>query len=91
MTALLAETGRARSKSKFNQSLKVMKKENTYMTVKIKGLHWSECQQVFIGCITWPEAVNMAKAQSNQVRLCTSPGYNNQGHYIQPDKYYTQV
>jgi len=66
-----------------------MKKDHTYMTVKILGLHWSECPQTYLGNIDWKTAVDIAKQQSAEVRLCHSAGYNNQGHYIQPDKYYS--
>jgi len=43
----------------------------------------------YLGFIEWSEAVKIAKRQSNEVRLCTSSGYNNQGHYIQPEIYCT--
>lgn len=68
-----------------------MKTENkpTYMTVKVISINWSEIPQTYLGNIAWGEAVKIAKAQGNEVRLCHSSGYDNQGHYIQPDKYYT--
>lgn len=65
-----------------------MKEENIYMTIKVIGLAWSEIPQTYLGYMEWSSAVKIAKQQSNEVRLCTSSGYNNQGHYIQPDKYY---
>jgi len=65
-----------------------MKKEATYMTVKVPYQPWSETPQTYLGVISWSDAVKIAKQQDNEVRLSTSSGYNNQGHYIQPDKYY---
>lgn len=69
--------------------VKAMTTENIYMTVKITGSAWSEAPQTYLGYMEWADGVKIAKQQSNEVRLCTSPGYNNQGHYIQPDKYYS--
>lgn len=65
-----------------------MKTETIYMTVKVPCQPWSETPQVYLGIMEWAKAVEIAKQQSQEVRLCTSWGYGNQGHYIQPTKYY---
>lgn len=59
-----------------------MTTETTYMTVKIKSQTWDETSQIYLGKITWSNAIRIAKQQDNEVRLCHSLGYNNQGHYI---------
>lgn len=66
-----------------------MKKEAIYMTVKVPCQAWDKTPQVYLGKMVWSEAVKIAKQQTNEVRLCTYSGYGTQGHYIQPDKYYT--
>lgn len=65
-----------------------MKAEHTYMTVKVPCQAWDKTPQTYLGLMEWGEAVKIAKQQSQEVRLCIGSGYNNQGHYIQPDKYY---
>ncbi|MGF7082977.1 hypothetical protein [Mucilaginibacter sp. UYCu711] len=63
-----------------------IKIEPVYMTVAVSGKAWDKTEQIFLGVIPWDKAVTIAKQQSNKVRLCTSPGYSNQGHYFQPEK-----
>lgn len=60
-------------------------KRETWMTV-CDGVHnWDALPQIRLGNIPWSSAVAVAKAQGRQVRLCHSPGYDNQGHYISPN------
>lgn len=59
------------------------------MTVKVPSQQWDKTPQTYLGLMFWGDAVKIAKQQSNEVRLCIGPGYGNQGHYIQPDKYYS--
>jgi hypothetical protein len=62
------------------------KTDHVYMTVREHGAAWDETKQTYLGVITWDAALKIARAQSNEVRLCHSQGYSNQGHYIQPQR-----
>jgi hypothetical protein len=62
-----------------------MKLENVYMTIRQKGhVGWAHLPQFYLGYMDWNAAIKLARIQSYEVRLCTSFGYDNQGHYISP-------
>lgn len=55
-----------------------------WASIAESGKVWSGTPQKYLGVVTWAVAVRYAKSTGRQVRLCTSAGYNNQGHYIDP-------
>lgn len=62
--------------------MKSEEKITIYGTVLVSGKKWDECEQIFLGYDYWSAAVKWAKDQKKPVRLCTSPGYCNNGHYF---------
>jgi len=57
-----------------------------YMAItKEDGLPWHVRPQIVLPGITWKQAVKIAKSQNGATRLSESEGYNNQGHYFQPE------
>lgn len=54
-----------------------------YMTVYNENYdRWEQMPQRYLGIISWDLALRLAFKQNTKVRLCHSPGYNNQGHYL---------
>lgn len=64
----------------------ITKYPTIWYAVKLKGKHWDECPQEKWNSLTWKDAVKRAKELSaekkTEVRLSTTSGFNNQGHYI---------
>lgn len=53
----------------------------------VDGQRWESQPQIPIYG-TWADAVKTAEAQDNATRLSETAGYNNQGHYFQPDNFF---
>ena len=64
---------------------------NVWYSLKERDKHWDETPQNYLeGTHTWKQAVakvvELAKQKgASEVRLSTSKGYDNQGHYINPN------